>query len=333
MDVNENTSSPKEARIYQVSGEEDIYEPDGKRSQANVIVLDHLTPQPHNFHIADDEDWVKFYGLNGEYYTILAGNLGDNCNPIIELYYEDDSIPIEVEVIFLNSTVSIDFECLEDGIYYVLLYNRTDGEDTGYEDSEKTGYELQIYHSNWPDIPVLITGRVEDQITRQGIDGAVIKTSGGGSSISVGGRYHLDQIPGKGTISASKVGYAFYFRPLIIEVGGPLIVGKDILMVPTLPAIPDEDRDGIPDSKDNCPYHSNSGQEDSNGNGIGDACEGDKGDVNDSGGIDPGDVQMIINIFLGDDSHSGMEYWAADCDGDGVVNESDVKTAINNYLY
>ena len=35
---------------------------------------------------------------------------------------------------------------------------------------------------------------------------------------------------------------------------------------------PDWDMDGIADSVDNCPFHSNPGQEDTDGNGLGDAC-------------------------------------------------------------
>ncbi len=35
----------------------------------------------------------------------------------------------------------------------------------------------------------------------------------------------------------------------------------------------DSDLDGVPDAKDNCPSVQNPGQEDSNGNGVGDACE------------------------------------------------------------
>ncbi|OIP37296.1 MAG: hypothetical protein AUK47_13765 [Deltaproteobacteria bacterium CG2_30_63_29] len=38
---------------------------------------------------------------------------------------------------------------------------------------------------------------------------------------------------------------------------------------------PDSDQDGVPDLSDNCPYSYNPGQEDGDGNGVGDACEGE----------------------------------------------------------
>jgi hypothetical protein len=48
------------------------------------------------------------------------------------------------------------------------------------------------------------------------------------------------------------------------------IGGTEVWRIATFP---DADNDGIPDSEDNCPYTYNPDQKDTNGNGIGDACE------------------------------------------------------------
>ena len=55
-------------------------------------------------------------------------------------------------------------------------------------------------------------------------------------------------------------------------------------------SIQDSDHDGIADAEDNCPEVYNPGQEDRNNNGIGDACECLRGDVNGDGSITPGDA-------------------------------------------
>jgi hypothetical protein len=318
MDVDGNTSLPKETKIYQEGG--DIYEPDETREDANVIVPGHPTPQPHTFHYGADEDWVKFYGLNGEYYTILADNLEADCEPILELYFEDDSVPIAVEYTILDNTVSIDFACLEDGIYYVLLYNGITGDETGYD--------LQVYYPYWPDPLVLIAGNVEEEGTTNDIDGAVITTTGGGSAISVAGEYEFTQKPGSWNMDAFASGYGPFTDSLPVGTGVEFIQ-KDIEMASVDPA--DDDGDGEPNETDNCPYHHNTSQTDSDGDGIGDVCEGDKGDVN-GGGMDVGDIQMIINIFLLLDTPTGYEYWAADCNNDEKISVSDVQIAINKLL-
>ena len=115
----------------------------------------------------------------------------------------------------------------------------------------------------------------------------------------------------------------------------------------------DSDSDGVPDDgddsgkfvdypclggniefcDDNCPFHYNPNQEDSDENSIGDACEAYKGDVNEDETINVSDVQLIINIFLEvPPLPTDRQFWAADCDNDKSITVADIQIAINKIL-
>jgi len=76
----------------------------------------------------------------------------------------------------------------------------------------------------------------------------------------------------------------------------------------------DTDGDGIPDSRDNCILVPNPDQKDSDGDGYGDACDGD---VNNDGIVNSLDVAQVRNLFATRDPR-------ADVNGDGIVNSIDV---------
>ena len=103
-------------------------------------------------------------------------------------------------------------------------------------------------------------------------------------------------------------------------------------------AIPlDSDGDGIANNYDgvvdNCPCHDNPDQIDTDEDGVGDVCEDKKGDVNDNGTIEVGDIQSIINIILETLSQPTLcELWAGDCNNDHILDVCDVQCAINKYL-
>lgn len=70
---------------------------------------------------------------------------------------------------------------------------------------------------------------------------------------------------------------------------------------------PDGDSDGIPDATDNCPAVSNPDQMDSDGDGVGDACETAPADTDNDGVIDPQDNCPLV-----------ANQDQMDSDGDGV---------------
>lgn len=78
----------------------------------------------------------------------------------------------------------------------------------------------------------------------------------------------------------------------------------------------DADADGAGDQCDNCPDDYNPGQEDTNGNGIGDVCDYQCGNANSDEFINVADAVFLINyVFKGGLSPNPPEAGDANCDG------------------
>ena len=102
-----------------------------------------------------------------------------------------------------------------------------------------------------------------------------------------------------------------------------IIDGKPVVLAPGA-AVADADGDGVSNETDNCPTVPNPGQEDSNGNGIGDACDIRKCDVDKDGGIDKNDLSLISRgrdqVPLTGDPR--------DANGDGRITPADTQFCI-----
>lgn len=65
----------------------DEYEKDDSASASTPLQYDQL--QLHNLHAPADEDWIKFFARPDTVYAILATQLGDNSDLMLDVYYEN----------------------------------------------------------------------------------------------------------------------------------------------------------------------------------------------------------------------------------------------------
>lgn len=194
----------------------DIYEDDDTFSLANVIVING-EPQKHNFHDQDDQDWVKFYGIEGQVYSIKVNNAENNCNAVLELYDTDGTTQLKrVNDWGPGGKEFLPWVCPKDGAYFIKVSN--------YDPlvfGEGTEYELQVY---LPEAPFLglITGKTKDKITGKPIKDTTIRTlEYPGTAISdKSGEYEMWVEADSYTVTASAEGYEPYSQRVSVEEAG-----------------------------------------------------------------------------------------------------------------
>jgi hypothetical protein len=90
----------------------------------------------------------------------------------------------------------------------------------------------------------------------------------------------------------------------------------------------DFDHDGHVNANDNCPATANGDQRDSNGDGVGDACQTTgSGDVNDDGQVNVADIDFLCAAVL-----AGTANPLFDLDGDDTVDKQDLTFLVRDIL-
>ncbi len=85
-------SSPVQTLLYSL----DPYEVDDTAAQASFLDVGSTQPG-HNFHVSNDVDWIRFYVVTGQNYTVEVAQQGENVDVLLDLYYEQpDGTPVAV---------------------------------------------------------------------------------------------------------------------------------------------------------------------------------------------------------------------------------------------
>ena len=230
-----NISPAKKSSVFQADGK-DVYEPDDSLAQAGIITVDAPNPQHRSLHSSNDADWVKFYGIKGEIYTIRTANPGTNANHVPELYNSKGEIEKSHPAILCESgkndnphiSCTMIWHCPENGIYYICVRP-----DSGAS-AQSAEYYLEIFTEKAV-FPGWLKGIVTDAITGLPVSNVRIFTSIGSSSLSrPSGHYRIVQEPYENMkVTVEADGYiSRIFENITVSEGGTRIL--DIFLQPVL---------------------------------------------------------------------------------------------------
>lgn len=203
----------------------DSYENDNIISQAALITLNGKS-QSHNFHTQGDEDWVKFYGIKTETYTIKVSNPGEDCDAIVELYDTDGATMLKSKDFGLQGeNESMDWECPEHGIYYVRIshYLQSFG--------EKMTYTLDMFRTH-SCLTGIVTGTVTNAFLKEPVKDACISTDPNDSAISqADGAYQIVACDFSETLFVKAEGFDLFSTPVTVPTQETIT--KNITLTPS----------------------------------------------------------------------------------------------------
>ncbi|MFC1495496.1 6-bladed beta-propeller [Thermodesulfobacteriota bacterium] len=274
-DLEGNISFPANAMINYTSGP-DIFEDNDSLETAGIITVDDVKTHFRNFHDAGDEDWVKFYGIEGETYEIETVNPESLCDTQIRLYDDKSNLLEEVDIRYDGDEgvgELISWLCPKDGIYYIQV-KQAYSSDYGAE----TGYDLIIYRP-LGGTPGTLSGIVINALG-EGLGGAIIRSDSTNTTDIThnDGTYELVLPSGTYIITVDIPDYFSQSEEgIVIESEG--YVSHDFILISSI----DSDNDGTPDNEDGCPYDTNKTALGECGCGIADTDSDDDGiaDCND----------------------------------------------------
>ena len=199
----------------------DQYELDDTAKNASEITLNALAEQTHNFHKANDQDWIQFHALKSDTsIEIKAYDLGEACEPVITLYYTDALTVLDesrnswnLDPDHPDKRVNLySWRPLSDGLYYVKLTNKN-GEQFG----SQAGYSLRVGRPLGPRMGY-IEGIITNAETGNFVGGAVITTvaSSAVSSYQSEGYYVLLSPAGDIAVTIKKTGYQTFTKNVIV---------------------------------------------------------------------------------------------------------------------
>ena len=255
--------------------EPDAYEPNDTAESARAILLNDQDPahtqipgydwkQLHNFHQANDEDWIIYYAhARSIFYKIEVLSPGPNCDALIEVFSADD---LDNPILSKDDRPAGEAEYAEwavhqDGLYYIRI-RPYDGNVYG----PGTDYELVL------SIPAgtfvgFVYGTVAPMVR------TILTTDGKGEAITLdNGFFAMPHLAGSGfLLSARADGYPVYSQKIDVSEFGAthlaIVLDDD----------GDADNDGFTQDQGDCDDDNASvypGAQEICGDGIDQDCDG-----------------------------------------------------------
>ncbi|MFC1592240.1 PQQ-binding-like beta-propeller repeat protein, partial [Thermodesulfobacteriota bacterium] len=227
-DTDNNTSMPQKTYVTQASGP-DLYEDDDSAVQANVINMGYDQYQEHNIHDSGDTDWVKFYGLAGETYSIEVADVDAGLavfDPVFEVLDANLTLDYTRNRRGKGSGEMFDWDCTRNGFYYVRVYDYSGVYGAG------TNYSLRVYQPVASGGIATVAGFISDSTTGLPIQDAWMTSSMGTAVSTVDGFYFLLVSSTGGSLTLTPVSYGYTGVPGTVILSGAPSYTKNFSMTP-----------------------------------------------------------------------------------------------------